>query len=158
MRICGFDPGSFITGYGVIDVNGNKIEVVDYGVIKIDKNLSNEDRIKEVFLSTTKIIDLFNPDICAVEEVFYWKNIKTTIYLSEVRSAIILASLLKDKPIKSFSTTLVKKSITGKGRANKKSVMYMLHSILGIKGNSQYLDATDALAVAYTCYRRMDNV
>ena len=154
MRICGFDPGSNITGYGILDVNGNRLDVIDYGFIKTNKDMSKEDKMKEIFLSVTTILDKYNPDLCGVEEAFYWKNIKTTMYLSEVRSAIILASALKNVKIYNLSTTSVKKSITGKGRATKKSVQFMLHHILGIKDTGKDFDATDALGVAYTCYKR----
>ncbi len=154
MRICGFDPGSNASGYGILDINGSNIEVVDYGFIKTDKSMTKETKMKEIFLSASHILEKYMPDICGVEEAFFWKNMKTTMYLSEVRSVIILASALKDIPVYNLSTTTIKKSITGKGRANKKSVQFMLHHLLGIKATGKDFDATDALAVAYTCYKR----
>jgi len=149
MRILGIDPGSVICGYGVIDKNGSKVELVEYGIIRA--KLKDEDitiRLKEIFLRITGVIERSLPDECAIESMFFSKNVKSLVQLSQARASAMLAATLREVPVAEYSPLEVKKAVTGKGAAKKEQVGYMVKKILNISETPEFYDATDALAIA----------
>jgi len=149
MRILGIDPGSVICGYGVIEIIGNNIMLLEYGVIKAKKK--EEDfplRLKEIFSRLTSVIERQLPDETALESLFFSKNPQSLMKLSHARAVAMLASTLREIPVQEYSPREVKKSVTGNGNASKQQVEYMVKSILKIKETQDFYDATDALAVA----------
>ncbi len=149
VTILGIDPGSVYCGYGVIIKEGNKLSVVEYGVIRA--KLKFEDlnlRLKEIYNRITEVIVRTEPDESAFETMFYAKNAQSLMKLSHARAVAVLASVNKDIPVFEYSPKEVKKSVTGKGAAGKEQVQFMIKTLLGIKEATGPFDATDALAVA----------
>ncbi len=149
MRILGIDPGSVICGYGIIEKQVNSLSVVEYGVIKAKKaHVLIPDRLKEIFLRLTKVIERTKPDISAFETTFYSRNVQSLTKLSHARAAAMLAVSMKNINISEYSPREVKKSVTGKGAASKEQVQFMVKTILKINETPEFFDVTDALAVA----------
>jgi crossover junction endodeoxyribonuclease RuvC len=125
MRIIGIDPGSIICGYGIIDLDGSQMKVVNYGVIKA-KKLEPEinHRIKEIYQRIYSIIDRDKPSVSVFESTFFSKNAQSLIRLSQARAAAILAASMHDLQIYEYSPREVKKSVTGNGNASKEQVQF----------------------------------
>lgn len=147
MRILGIDPGYGIVGYGIIDSNVG-IDVVDYGVISTPKELSLPDRLEVIYSSLQSLINSYNPDVVAVEELFYFKNQTTVIPVAEARGVILLSCKKSGVPIYEYTPLQIKQALTGVGRAEKAQVQFMVKSILGLEKVPKPDDAADALAVA----------
>jgi len=150
MRVLGIDPGTAIVGYGVIDFNKNKYEVVDYGCIYTDKELPMEKRLKIIFNEMNELIEKYSPDEMAVEELFYFKNNKTVISVGQARGVIVLCGELNNVKQDSYTPLQVKMGITGYGKSEKKQVQLMVQRILKLKELPKPDDAADALAIAVT--------
>jgi crossover junction endodeoxyribonuclease RuvC len=144
--ILGIDPGSRITGYGIIGVKGNKTEYIASGCIRVmDEDLSK--RLKNVFDGVSEIISQFSPDVFAIEQVFMAKNPDSALKLGQARGAAIVAATCKDLPVFEYSARQVKQSVVGKGSADKTQVQHMVTHLLKLNKTPQ-ADAADALAVA----------
>lgn len=154
MRILGIDPGLVQTGFGIILVNNNEPEMVDYGVIKPSpkENLSN--RLHTIFQDVQEIIDHFNPSVFAIEEVFYGKNVKSALLLGQARGAAMVAAASKDLSIHEYSARKVKQAVTGNGNAHKDQVQFMVKASLKLKDIPQPTDAADGLAIALCHYQQ----
>jgi len=150
MKILGIDPGTAIIGYGLVEYKNNKINYIDYSCIYTHKDQAMSIRLKEIFEELNIIIDKLKPDAIAIEEIFYFKNNKTVISVSQARGVIILACQLKKIPIFEYTPLQVKMGITGYGRAEKKQVQLMVQKILNLKEIPKPDDAADALAIAIT--------
>jgi crossover junction endodeoxyribonuclease RuvC len=151
MRIIGIDPGSVFCGYGVIESNKSKnsIEVVEYGTIEVKKKFDNINlRMKEIYERISSVILRTKPDFASIENVFYSKNVQSLIKLTMARSAAILAIVNNDIPVSEYSAREVKRSVTGKGNANKEQISFMIKLLLNIKETPEFFDTTDALAIA----------
>ena len=149
IRILGIDPGSINCGYGVIDMTGNKLELVELGTIKAKKKYENlNDRLKEIHIRLLELIKRTDPDETAFETMFYSKNAQSLIKLSHARAAAILSAAINDLPIFEYSPKEVKKAVTGRGAGSKEQVQFMVQKILDIKEAPELFDVTDALAVA----------
>jgi crossover junction endodeoxyribonuclease RuvC len=149
MRILGVDPGSRITGYGVVQVEGGKERLVEYGVLKLDAEKSHELRLKQIYDRLTQVIERCLPDECAVEMPVYGRNPQSMLKLGRAQAAAMLAVLNRDIPVVQYTPKEVKRSVSGNGNAAKEQVWYMVRSILAItEEDKSGFDATDALAVA----------
>ncbi len=149
MRILGVDPGSRITGYGVVDLDKGKEHLVEYGVLKLDVNKSHELRLKQIYDRLTQIIERALPDECAIEMPIYGKNPQSMLKLGRAQAAAMLAVLNKEIPVTEYTPKEVKRSVSGNGNAVKEQVWFMVRSILAINDEEKAgFDATDALAVA----------
>ncbi|HOQ50655.1 MAG TPA: crossover junction endodeoxyribonuclease RuvC [Candidatus Atribacteria bacterium] len=149
-HILGVDPGTAITGFGVIEssARGNSLKVVDYGFIATDKGLPASTRLKFIFEDLKKVIEKFAPQEIAVEELFFNKNSKTAIAVGEARGIVLLCAALYQVPVYEYTPLEVKQSIVGYGRATKNQVIYMVRQILNIEEEINPDDVADALAVA----------
>ena len=146
MRILGIDPGSRVTGYGVIDTDGVTSRYVASGCIRTE----NEDfsaRLGEIFLGIQDIVSSELPDEVAVEQVFMARNPSSALKLGHARGAAVTAVVTRDLSIAEYSPRAVKKALVGTGAAEKEQVQHMIRLLLGIKGKLA-LDESDALAVA----------
>ena len=144
--ILGIDPGSRITGYGIIGVKGNKTEYIASGCIRVmDEDLPK--RLKNVFDGVSEIIRQFTPDVFAIEQVFMAKNPDSALKLGQARGAAIVAATCKDLLVFEYSARQVKQSVVGKGSADKTQVQHMVTHLLKLNKTPQ-ADAADALAVA----------
>ena len=148
MRILGVDPGTLTTGYGVVDCEGRSLTLVDYGVIRMKPDWSMPLRLKEIYTSLERVIAETAPDEFAIEDTFYSKNVQSTLKLGHARGVSILAAVLRQIPTSEYAPRAVKLAVTGSGRASKEQVEFMVMSMLGIAERHDFLDATDALAVA----------
>ncbi|MCJ7498207.1 MAG: crossover junction endodeoxyribonuclease RuvC [candidate division Zixibacteria bacterium] len=146
--ILGIDPGSTVTGYGIIKDNRNSAVLVDYGTIKVSPKKDLPQRLKEIYSGIKEIIDKRKPDELAVEEAFYSKNARSALVMGEVRGVALLAGAQAKIPVAEYSPREIKSSITGTGGASKMQVQYMVKNILQLKKTPEPLDATDALAIA----------
>ncbi len=147
MLILGIDPGSSITAYGLIDT---KTKNVKYDYIKLKKSLSKEDKIYKIFLYTKEIIENNSVENVAVEDSFYSVNIQSSMLLSEVRAAVIIASKEKNIDIYQYLPRQVKQAVCGYGAATKEQIKFIVEKTLKIDLKNQPLDVSDALGVALT--------
>ena len=150
MRILGIDPGYALVGFGVIDYDGYNYSVIDYGVVETTKFEDMAVRLGIVYNGITELIEKYNPDCMAIEELFYFKNQKTIVPVAEARGVILLAGINKNANIYEYTPLQIKQALTGNGRAEKKQIQYMVTSIMGLKSITKPDDAADALAVAIT--------
>lgn len=148
MRILGIDPGTTIIGYGVIESNRHTYQAVDYGVFRTPSLVNNSERVVPVFNFFKELIAKQQPDLAAIERLFFFKNAKTLMPVSEIRGVIILAISQSGIPIVEFTPLQVKQAVASYGRAEKLQVQKMTSLILGLKEIPKPDDAADALAIA----------
>jgi len=146
MRLLGLDPGLRNTGWGVIDVDGNRLKHVAQGVATTRQDAPLATRLGELYRMLGEVLDRFQPDAAAVEETFVNKNPGSTLRLGMARGVVLLAPAERGIPVFEYATNLVKKSVVGVGHADKTQVQMMVRWLLpGAAGGA---DAADALAVA----------
>ncbi len=148
MRILGVDPGSTCTGYGLIIEDGGNVRYVSSGAITPPRNATRHDRLREIFQELENVIRKHQPTHFAIEEVFFNKNVKTTIVLGEARGTAILAATLAGLPVYEYAPRAVKLSVTGNGASHKSQVSFMLGKILQLSPPPESPDESDALAIA----------
>ena len=146
--ILGIDPGTTVTGYGVIKITQNTPELIAIGAIDISKFDDHYIKLKHIFERVTGIIDEYHPDELAIESPFYGKNVQSMLKLGRAQGAAISAALSRSMPIFEYAPRKIKMSITGQGAASKEQVAAMLMNILKFKISDTKLDATDGLAAA----------
>jgi len=150
--ILGIDPGTTIMGYGAICVHGTKVEMLAFGVLKLNKYDDHPLRLKKIFDKTLSLIEQYKPDELAIEAPFYGKNVQSMLKLGRAQGVAIAAALYRTIPIFEYSPRKIKQSITGKGGASKEQVAAMLQRLLQIRELPETLDATDGLAAAVCHY------
>lgn len=150
MRVLGIDPGTAIVGYGIIDFEKGKYNVIDYGCIYTEKDILMEQRLCEIYAQLTEIIKKYQPEYMAVEELFYFKNNKTVISVGQARGVILLCGQQNSVKIQGYTPLQVKIGVTGYGKAEKKQVQLMVQKFLNMKEIPKPDDAADALAIAFT--------
>ena len=148
MIILGIDPGLRSIGYGLIDSANNTIQTVSSGYFSINPKLSFPERLKKIYDKIQNLLDDYNPDVMAIENVFVNKNAKVSLKLGHARGVIILAVVNRGIPITEYSPREIKQSIVGVGRASKKQVQAMVMHILNMKNKTLQADEADGLAVA----------
>ncbi|MDT4290420.1 crossover junction endodeoxyribonuclease RuvC [Methylomonas sp. MO1] len=144
-RILGIDPGSRITGYGVVESTPRGIRYVASGCIRI-KSDEFPERLKQIFDGVSQVIELYRPEQMAIEQVFMHKNADSALKLGQARGAAICATLNRDLPVFEYAARQVKQALVGKGNADKLQVQHMVKILLSIQGDMQ-IDASDALAI-----------
>ncbi|HZQ01311.1 MAG TPA: crossover junction endodeoxyribonuclease RuvC [Reyranella sp.] len=146
MRLLGLDPGLRLTGWGVIDVEGNRLRHVAHGVVKVAGERSLAERLNELFDGVAAVIAAQAPVEAAVEETFVNVNPGSTLKLGQARGVVLLAPARAGLPVFEYAANLVKKSVTGVGHADKGQIAMMVGRLLpGVEATA---DAADALAVA----------
>ena len=148
MKIIGIDPGLVQTGFGIINVRDNHVSLIDYGIIKPVSRDTLSNRLLTIFNNMCEIISNYNPQVFAIEDVFYGKNVKSAMRLGQARGAAMVAAASKNMPIYEYSARKVKQSITGNGNAHKSQIQFMVKSKLQMDHNPEPMDAADALAIA----------
>ena len=146
MLILGIDPGSRITGYGVINCGGNKNEYIASGCIRI-KGQELPERLQQVYAGVTEVIERYCPQEFAIEQVFMARNAGSALKLGQARGVAIVAGTNAELPVYEYAARKVKQSVVGKGSADKSQVQHMVAHILKLPGLPQ-ADAADALAIA----------
>lgn len=149
--ILGIDPGLATTGYGLIQKEGSKINFLAGGCIITKASDSLAKRLFIIYQEIIKIIKNYKPDLLAVEELFFAKNVKTALKVSKVEGIIYLTSCLLKIPLQVFTPLQVKQAITGYGRADKIQMQKMVKILLNLDNIPKPDDMADALAIAITC-------
>ncbi|MBN1465337.1 crossover junction endodeoxyribonuclease RuvC [candidate division KSB1 bacterium] len=149
MRILGIDPGTAVCGFGLIESpTSNRYICVDYGTIRSKAKQAQAERLKNIYDGVAGIIAAFQPDLMAVEDVFYGHNVQAALKLGQARGAVILAGVNAGIPVTAYAARQVKQSLTGYGAASKEQVQRMVRELLGLSQAVSPLDASDALAIA----------
>ena len=146
--ILGLDPGTSVMGYGLIAIKGQKISLLQFGVIHLSKYSGHELKLKKIFERVLSLIDDYHPDEVALEAPFFGKNVQSMLKLGRAQGVAMAAALSREIPITEYAPKKVKQSVTSNGNASKEQVANMLMMLLKIKEAPKLLDATDALAVA----------
>ncbi len=159
MKILGIDPGTAIVGYGVLekDCNNQEFKVLGYGTITTSSSLKAEVRLKEIYNRINCLLKKYQPDVLAVENLYFFKNLKTVMPVSQAKGVIILAAAIKKVPICEITPLEVKMTVTGYGRANKKQTQEMVRKTLHIKEDLKPDDVADAIGVAICGYLKRTN-
>lgn len=150
IKILGLDPGLADTGFGLIKKEGNKIQLIVAGSIKTSAKLKFGQRLQEIHQEVTGLLDQYQPDLVAVEKLFFARNVKTALAVGQARGVILLAIQAKDLPAMEFTPLQIKQAITSSGAATKRQVGLMVKGLLGLKTVPKPDDAADALACALT--------
>lgn len=147
MRILGIDPGSRITGYGVIQVQGSQLALLACGTIRTGTEADFAKRLLVIFTDLCEVIEAHKPDVAAVEEIFLNRNPRSTLKLGHARGAAMVAALQSGIEVFDYTALRVKQAVAGYGKAEKTQVQYMVRTLLGLNA-APSSDAADALAVA----------
>lgn len=148
MRVLGVDCGSRSTGFAVLESDGRRYQVLDFGAIQPKRVKTFADRLHYIHQALEKLVEEYQPTEVAVEQVFQAFNVKSAQHLGQVRGVVLLAAAKAGLPVAEYSATLVKTSVVGYGRAQKQQVQLMVQRILKLKEKPEPHDAADALAVA----------
>ncbi|MBR1799750.1 MAG: crossover junction endodeoxyribonuclease RuvC [Bacteroidales bacterium] len=157
MLILGIDPGTQILGYSILDTDAPKPRIVVMDVLYLKRMPDFSQRIKTIFHNTLRLIDGFHPDFLAIEAPFFGKNVQSMLKLGRAQGVAIAAAILRELPYAEYEPAMIKQTVTGNGNASKDQVATLLQSILCFDDHPHYFDATDALAVAYTCHMQLSN-
>lgn len=159
MIILGIDPGTAKMGFGVIKSNKEKdiLKSLDYGCIETSPSLSQGERLKKLNKELCKIIKKYKPEVMIVERIFFFKNSKTAMAVSEAKGVILLTAAQEKIPVYEFTPLQVKVAVTGYGRAEKKQVQKMIKLLMNLEEIPEPDDAADALAIAI-CYINSINI
>ena len=149
MRILGLDPGSRVCGYGVIDQTGAQLRYVECGVLTAPAERAMEWRLGQIACALREVIDELKPDAVAVEDVFTHANPRSALALAQARGTALAVVGLAGLAVASYAPAMVKKMVSGSGRADKEQIARMVASLIQLRGSPR-ADATDALAVAIT--------
>ena len=149
MLVLGIDPGLATTGYGIIRVNQqNEYECLAYGIIPTEAGLPDADRLQVLFTAISALIQDHQPDSCAVEKLFFQKNVKTALSVGQARGVVLLSLAQAALPVNEYTPNEVKQSVCGYGNAAKSQVQRMVQTLLHLDELPKPDDAADALAVA----------
>lgn len=148
VTIMGIDPGTAITGWGVIKVKEKQPQLVAYGCIETCKTKCTVDRLSEIAADLKQLVKAHQPDEIAVEELFFFKNLKTAIKVAQARGVLLYICGSCEVAVSEYTPLQVKQALTGYGRADKRQVQMMVRSVLKLKDVPRPDDAADALAVA----------
>ena len=143
-------------GFGLIEVAGNRITLIEMNVLKLSAKLDAYERLRKIHLKVCDLVNIHSPHELAIEAPFFGKNIQSMLKLGRAQGVAIAAAMQFGIPVTEYSPRKIKQSITGNGNADKQQVMKMLQRILSFSDYTGYLDATDALAVA-VCHHFQNN-
>ena len=148
MRVLGIDPGSETLGWGVVEGEGLKYKLVDFGTVKSSPKEDFSKRLLKIGTGVGEVIEKFQPDAISVEEAFYATNVKVALKLGQVRGVVLYIGELHGLEVSEFSPRLIKQTVVGYGNAEKHQVQEMVRLLLRMKTVPQPHDAADALAIA----------
>jgi len=149
MRILGIDPGLNITGYGLIEGSGLKINLIEAGFIRTTSKDNTSVRLERIYRSLNKLIDNVKPEVLVLEKLYsHWRHPTTAYVLGQARGIICLAAQQNHIPIVEYPATRIKKSVLGKGQASKLQIQRMIQNLFSLKALPKPPDIADALALA----------
>ena len=146
--ILGIDPGTNLLGYGIIRIDGKKMELLSIGVVRLSKLADHGEKLHHIFERISGLIDGYHATEVAIEAPFFGKNVQSMLKLGRAQGVAIAAAMVKGVPITEYAPKKIKQAVAGNGNAAKEQVAAMLETTLGISLENQLLDATDALATA----------
>lgn len=151
MKVLGIDPGTAATGFGVVETGARgQLRLVECGVIRPTPGTPLAPRLGEIYAGLTELLARHRPDVLAVEEAFYARNVRTTLVLGHARGVILLAGAQAGVTIAEYAPATIKQAVTGKGAALKPQVGYMVAQLLRLTVTPSPADAADGIAVALT--------
>ena len=148
MRIIGIDPGTTVTGIGIVETTNGKVCTIYYDCLNLNSKDTLPSRLKKIYDECYQCIKRFEPDEFAIETAFYGKNVQSAMKIGYARGVSILCALHNKVPTSEYSPREVKKSVVGKGAASKDQVLFMIKTLLNIKSEKIKVDESDALAIA----------
>ena len=157
MKVLGIDPGIGIVGYSILEFDGENIELLHSGSIQTQKNSKESSRLLEIFNDMSVILEKYKPDVCAIEKLFFFKNMLTVMPVAHARGVILLALEKNSIPVYEYTPMEVKQILTGYGRASKKEVEQMVKISLGVDNLPKLDDTVDSIAIAIS-YTRKDAI
>lgn len=146
--VLGIDPGTAVTGYGVVALEDRATRLVECGVIRTAPKQELSARLRDIYDGVRELIARHRPDTVAVEDVFYARNVRTTVVLGHARGVILLAAALAELDIREYPPAEIKKAITGNGAATKEQVQFMVAKLLRLTRAPEPADAADGVAAA----------
>ncbi|HVO93318.1 MAG TPA: crossover junction endodeoxyribonuclease RuvC [Terriglobales bacterium] len=151
--ILGIDPGSLITGWGVIEAEGNRLRYVAHGAIGTSTALGQAERLKQIYRGIGDVIRCYGPAAVSLEKVFLSRNVQSALKLGQARGVAMLAASEGQVPLSEYSATEIKVAVVGYGHATKEQIQRMVTTLLGVRGALR-TDAADALAAAICHFHR----
>lgn len=148
MKVLGIDPGSETLGWGVVEGEGLKYKLVDFGTVKSSPKEIFSKRLLKIYDGVEAVIATFKPDVLSVEEAFYANNVKVALKLGQVRGVVLLSGEKNGLEISEYSPRLIKQTVVGYGNAEKHQVQEMVRLLLRLQKAPEPHDASDALAIA----------
>lgn len=148
MRILGIDPGLAIVGYSLLDVVGNRIQLLEYGCITTASTEAFPKRLNVIYEELGNIINQYQPEELAIEELFFYRNVTTAIKVGQARGVCVLAGTQNNLQVYEYTPMQIKLSVTGYGHADKKQVQESVQMLLKLSEIPKPDDAADAIAVA----------
>lgn len=147
--VLGIDPGTQVTGYGVVrGENAHSMSLVECGVIRTQPRDPLPTRLREIYDGLTELLTRHAPDVLAIEDVFYARNVRTTVMLGHARGVILLAGQQHGVQVREFTPTAIKKAVAGTGAGTKEQVQFMVTKLLRLKAAPKPADAADGVAAA----------
>jgi len=147
MRVLGIDPGTVRMGVGILEAHGAHHTLVSCDSFQLSKKLSLKEKLNEIRRHILDLIERYRPDVMALENIFFGKNVRTLVRIGEARASAMLAAAEKDIPVVEYPPARVKQAVSGNGRASKIQIQQMVRHLLHLK-TVPPVDAADALAVA----------
>ena len=154
--ILGIDPGTVVIGYGLIEITGTKITLVELDILKPGKVDDPYKKLQLIYNTVSGLIIKYKPDVFAIEAPFFGKNVQSMLKLGRAQGVAIAAAMRHGLEVTEYSPKKIKQSVTGNGNASKEQVLKMLQRLLSFKDDPRYFDASDALAVA-VCHHFQNN-
>lgn len=152
MRILGLDPGTATTGYGIIDLLAGEVVSVAYGVIATPAKEADGKRLRLIYERLWELLQTYQPEMAAIEQLFFGKNVTTAITVGQARGVLLLALENAGIPTTEYTPAKVKETVVGYGNAEKAQVQLMVRQLLNLNETPQPDDAADGLALALTHY------
>lgn len=146
--ILGVDPGTIVLGYGLLQVEGNRLTLLSMGILKLPAGLDHYAKLERIQNCLKDLITEYSPTQLAIEAPFFGKNVQSMLKLGRAQGVAIATAMQAGLTVHEYSPKKIKQSITGNGNADKEQLMKMLQHLLGFKETPKYLDASDAMAVA----------
>ncbi|MGE5583343.1 MAG: crossover junction endodeoxyribonuclease RuvC [Bacillota bacterium] len=148
MIVLGIDPGTAITGFGLVSYEGNHLRKVSFGVVRTAADLPAAARLSHIYRELLRIIEEYKPDAIAIEELFFNKNVRTALAVGQARGVVLLAAANTGYEVAEYTPLQVKTAVTGYGRAEKMQIQEMVRVLLCLPEIPKPDDAADALAIA----------
>ncbi len=157
MRILGIDPGLATVGYAIIDKQGNSMKALDFGCVRTAADTPLTTRLEQIFTASEQLLARWQPDVMALEQLFFNRNVTNALLVGQARGVCILAACRADCPVEEYTPLQVKQAVVGNGRAAKQQVAAMVKALLNLKDIPRPDDVADAMAVAI-CHAHRGNL